>query len=82
MLSLMNYNVRNLKEQVSFVDVYVGGQIVVANVPVKELNIKLISKSETGEFIGESLVYKEFEHLKEEEQELLLNERNNDSGCW
>jgi len=79
MLSLMNYNVRSKNEKVAFVDIYVGGQQLVANIPIKELNIKLVSKTENGEFIGESLIYKEFEHLKEEE--LLLNERNNDSGC-
>jgi len=79
MLTLMNYNIRNPKEKAAFVDIYVGGQQVVGNVPIKELNIKLITKSETGGFISESLVYKEFDHLKEEE--LLLNEGNDDQGC-
>lgn len=81
MLSLMNYMIRKPEEEATFIDVYVGGQQIAANIPIKELNIKLVTKSQTGEMIAESLVYKEFEHLKEKEKEILLNEGNNNPGC-
>lgn len=81
MLTLMNYNIRKPKEKAALVDIYVGDQQIVVNVPIQELNIKLVAKTNIGEVICESLIYKEFEHLKEEEEELLLDERNNDPGC-
>lgn len=80
MLSLMNYNVRSPNGKAQFVDIYIAGQQAVANIPIGELNIKLVTKSETGEVICESLLYREFEHLKE--KELLLDEGDNNPGCW
>jgi hypothetical protein len=79
MLSLMNYSVRRPDEKATFVDIYVGGQQIAANIPINQLNIKLVTKSETGEPIAESLVFRQFDQI--EEKELLLNEGTDNPGC-
>jgi hypothetical protein len=83
MLKLMKFH--SVDTKATFVDIYIKDQQIVANIPIKELNIKLITKNEKGENIGEYLVCQLPEFMEEPdkllEEGLKQDEGNNDSGC-
>jgi hypothetical protein len=54
MLKLIKFPSIDIKA--TFVDIYIGSQQIVGNIPIKQLNIKLLTKNEKGEIIGEFLV--------------------------
>jgi hypothetical protein len=83
MLKLLKFP--SVDTKATFVDIYIGARQIVGNIPITELNIKLITKNEKGENIGQYLVC-QLPYFMEEPDKLLeegekQNERDNDSGC-